>query len=75
MPSSVALRTASGMSMLSMLGMEFTENMVTLGLSDGAMALADTHFWMVTILSMVAGFFAALPYNYVRLKLYGRACH
>lgn len=66
------------MSMVSMLAMEFTENVVTLGLSSfdaASMDVSSGHFWLVTGLSMVAGFVAPLPYNYWRLKLYGKACH
>jgi hypothetical protein len=70
-----ALRTACGMSLVSMLAMELTENLVTLRLVDGSMSLSDPSFWAVTGLSMCAGFVAPLPYNYWRLKALGRACH
>lgn len=70
-----AVRTACGMSLVSMLAMEFTENTVTLGLADGMMGPADAGFWMMTATSMLAGFLAPLPYNYYRLKVYGKACH
>ena len=63
------------MSLVSMLAMEFTENIVTLGLSDGAISPAEPYFWSVTALSIVAGFLTPLPYNYARLKLYSKACH
>lgn len=63
------------MSLVSMLAMEFTENMVTLGLVDSSMSLSDPHFWAVTAVSMLAGFVAPLPYNYWRLKALGKACH
>ena len=75
MPWIPALKTAGGMSLVSMLAMEFTENVVTLSLSDGMANPADSRFWFVTALSMLAGFIAPLPYNYIRLKRYGRACH
>ncbi|THV84789.1 hypothetical protein D6C77_09453 [Aureobasidium pullulans] len=70
-----AVQTACGMSLVSMLAMEFTENIVTLGLADGMMSPADVGFWTVTAASMLAGFLAPLPYNYFRLKFYGKACH
>lgn len=70
-----AVRTACGMSLVSMLAMELTENLVTLGLVDNSMSLTDPGFWAVTGLSMLAGFIAPLPYNYWRLKALGRACH
>ena len=55
--------------------MELTENLVTLGLVDRSMSLADPQFWAVTAVSMLAGFLAPLPYNYWRLKALGKACH
>jgi hypothetical protein len=70
-----AVRTACGMSLVSMLAMEMTENLVTLGLVEGSMGLADPEFWAVTGLAMLAGFVVPLPYNYWRLKALGRACH
>jgi hypothetical protein len=70
-----AVRTACGMSLVSMLAMELTENVVTLGLVESSMSLADPGFWAVTGMSMVAGFVAPLPYNYWRLKALGRGCH
>lgn len=75
LPLVAAARTACGMSMVSMLAMEFTENAVTLGLADPSMGLADSRFWIVTALSMTAGFLAPLPYNYFRLKFWKKACH
>ena len=70
-----AAKTALGMSMFSMLGMETAENLVTLALQDPTTPLASPNFWAITALSMAAGFVAPLPYNYIRLKLYGKACH
>jgi hypothetical protein len=32
-------------------------------------------FWGAAMLSIAAGFLAPLPYNYVRLRKYGKACH
>ena len=75
LPWIAAVRTACGMSLVSMLAMEFTDNLVTLGLVESSMSLGDPSFWAVTGLSMVAGFVAPLPYNYWRLKALGRACH
>lgn len=58
-----------------MLAMEFTENLVTLGLVNGNISPLNTAFWTITAASMLAGFLAPLPYNYFRLKFYGRSCH
>jgi hypothetical protein len=75
LPWGAAARTAMGMSLVSMLAMETTENMVTLGLSDASTSIASPGFWAITAVSMAAGFVAPLPYNYIRLKLWGKACH
>ncbi|XAO24860.1 hypothetical protein I312_103669 [Cryptococcus bacillisporus CA1280] len=44
-------------------------------LSDNNMTLASKEFWLVTCVSMTAGYLVPLPYNYIRLKLWGKACH
>lgn len=75
LPWGLAARTAMGMSMFSMLGMELAENLVTVALQDPATPLGSPNFWAITALSMAAGFVTPLPWNYLRLKLYGKACH
>ncbi|BEJ18241.1 hypothetical protein CspHIS471_0705180 [Cutaneotrichosporon sp. HIS471] len=75
LPWAAAAKTAMGMSLVSMIAMEFTENLVTLGLSDQTTSITSPSFWAITGLSMAAGFVAPLPYNYIRLKLWGKACH
>ncbi|KAK9681183.1 hypothetical protein K7432_015717 [Basidiobolus ranarum] len=83
-----AFRTAAGMSMISMLVMEASENLVNLyasnqlvkstGCSLAEMTLADsgvTTIGSILSVSMLAGFLAPLPYNYYKLKKYGRGCH
>lgn len=64
-----------GMSMVSMLAMEAAENAVDYHLTGGVISLEDPRFWMAAAVSMTAGFLAPLPYNYARLKRYGKACH
>ncbi|CAG8169157.1 unnamed protein product [Penicillium olsonii] len=71
----LAARTAMGMSMVSMVAMEMAENMVDYHLTGGQVNLEDPQFWMAAVLSIGAGFFAPLPYNYLRLRKYGKACH
>ncbi|KAE8327588.1 hypothetical protein BDV39DRAFT_79140 [Aspergillus sergii] len=71
----MALRTAMGMSMVSMIAMEAAENAVDYHLTGGVVALDDPSFWMAAAVSMTAGYLAPLPYNYLRLKKYGKACH
>jgi hypothetical protein len=70
-----AAKTAAGMSLVSMLGMETVQNIVDYHLTGGVVALDDSQFWVAAAISMLAGFFAPLPYNYVRLRKHGKACH
>mmetsp|Transcript_23639 Transcript_23639/g.33082 ORF Transcript_23639/g.33082 Transcript_23639/m.33082 type:complete len:212 (+) Transcript_23639:614-1249(+) len=70
-----SFETASMMSLISMLTMEFTENIVSLYLTQGQMNFHEPFFWMTLIPSLIAGFLAPLPYNYYKLKKYGASCH
>ena len=63
------------MSLISMITMEAAENMVDYHLTGGQVALDDPMFWAAAALAMGAGFAAPLPYNYLRLRRYGKACH
>ncbi|KAI9675041.1 MAG: hypothetical protein M1817_001447 [Caeruleum heppii] len=63
----LAGQTAWGMSLVSMLAMEMAENVVDFYLTGGVVVIHDVRFWMAGMVSMTAGFLAALPYNYVRL--------
>ncbi len=75
LPWSGAARTAAGMSLISMLTMEAAENAVDYYLTRGQVAVDSPVFWAAAAVSMVAGFLAPLPYNYVRLRKYSKACH
>ncbi|KAJ5351471.1 hypothetical protein N7452_000445 [Penicillium brevicompactum] len=75
LPWSRAVRTAMGMSMVSMLAMELAENVVDYHLTGGMVTFDDPKFWMAAVVSMGAGYLAPLPYNYLRLRKYGKACH
>ena len=70
MPLAPALRTACGMSMISMVAMEVAMNSVDVWVMGGA-----TLSLSVLPLIWCAGFFVPLPYNYWRLKALGKACH
>lgn len=70
-----AAKTAAGMSMVSMLGMETVQNLVDYHLTSGVVTLDDPKFWIAAAASAFAGFLAPLPYNYSRLKKYGKGCH
>ena len=70
LPMKKAVETAMGMSFVSMLAME------------GGMEAAD--FWLTGSLGfefwampgmLLAGFVVPLPYNYFRIKKYGKSCH
>ncbi|KZF25859.1 hypothetical protein L228DRAFT_257382 [Xylona heveae TC161] len=71
----MAARTAMGMSMVSMVAMEAAENVVDYHLTGGMVAVGDPQFWLAAVLSMAAGYLTPLPYNYLRLKIYGKSCH
>ncbi|RNJ60248.1 hypothetical protein D7B24_008629 [Verticillium nonalfalfae] len=71
----VAARTAAGMSLLSMLTMEAASNAVDFHLTGGQVRFDDPAFWVAAVVAMGAGFLAPLPYNYLRLRKYGKACH
>jgi len=66
----LALKTAAGMSLLSMIAMEAAMNIVDVALTGGARLT-----WWVVPIMLIAGFLAPLPYNYWRLKALGKACH
>ena len=65
-----AIKTALGMSLISMLSMEIAMNTIDYLYTGGAKL--DL---VVLPLMLVAGFLTPLPYNYWRLKKYGKACH
>ena len=65
-----ALKTAAGMSLISMISMEVAMNLTDYILTGGAMLT----WWVVPIMLLV-GFITPWPYNYWRLKKYGLACH
>lgn len=70
-----AAKTAVGMSMISMSTMEMAQNLVDYHLTGGAVQFDSPQFWLATIISMGAGFLTSLPYNYLRLRKYGKVCH
>lgn len=58
-----------------MAAMELTENLVTVAMLEEGMSPATGGFWLVSLASMIAGYLVPLPYNYFRLKKWGKACH
>ena len=69
-PLKIAFKTAIGMSIISMIGMEFAMNLVDYIMTGGAIINIYTIFPM-----LLAGFFTPLPYNYYRLKKFNQSCH
>ena len=65
-----ALRTALGMSFISMISMEVAMNLTDYFLTGGAILT-----WWVVPLMLIVGFLTPWPYNYWTLKKYGISCH
>ena len=65
-----ALKTAMGMSFISMVSMEVAMNLTDYLLTGGAMLT-----WWVVPIMLIVGFLTPWPYNYWRLKKFGIACH
>ena len=65
-----ALKTALGMSFISMISMEIAMNLVDYILVGDARLT-----WWVIPFMLSAGFFTPWPYNYWRLKKFNEACH
>ncbi len=70
MPIKLAIKTAIGMSLISMIAMESAMNITDFILTGGAIL----KWWVIPIM-LAAGFIAPLPYNYWRVKALGKACH
>ena len=65
-----ALKTASGMSLISMLSMEIMMNITDYFLTGGAILT-----WWVIPIMLIVGFLTPWPYNYWRLKKFGLNCN
>ena len=65
-----ALKTALGMSFISMISMEVAMNLTDYLLTGGAILT----WWVVPIMLMI-GFLTPWPYNYWRLKKFNISCH
>jgi len=67
---SEALKTALGMSFISMIAMEIAMNVTDVILTGGAQLT-----WWATPIMLLVGFLTPWPYNYWRLKKYNESCH
>jgi len=65
-----ALKTALGMSFISMISMEVAMNFTDYLLTGGAILT-----WWVVPIMLVVGFLTPWPYNYWRLKKFNISCH
>ena len=65
-----SLRTAMGMSFISMISMEITMNLTDYIFTGGAML----NWWIIPLM-LAVGFVTPWPYNYWRLKKLGINCH
>ena len=65
-----ALKTAFGMSLISMISMEIMMNLTDYVLTGGAILT----WWVIPIMLFV-GFLTPWPYNYWRLKKFEISCH
>lgn len=75
LPWKAAVKTATGMSLISILAMEVAENVVDYSLTGGNVEFGSSRFWLAAGASVVAGFMTPLPYNYIRLRKYNKSCH
>ena len=65
-----AIKTAFGMSFISMISMEIAMNLTDFVFTGGAILN-----WYILPLMLFAGFITPLPYNYYKLKKYNISCH
>ena len=70
MPLRDAIKISLGMSLISMVSMEVSMNLVDFILVGEAKLV----IWVIPLM-LVAGFITPLPYNYWRLKALGKSCH
>ena len=65
-----ALKTALGMSFISMISMEIAMNLTDYLITGGAILT-----WWVVPVMLIVGFLTPWPYNYWRLKKFNISCH
>lgn len=70
-----SFKTATSMSFMSMLAMEFSENATDYFLTGGQASMYTLWFWSALAISTTAGFLTPLPYNYYKIKKHGKSCH
>ncbi len=71
----LALKTAFGMSFISMVAMEIAMTGTDFMITGGKAAFSDPMYWLALVPALVVGFLTPLPYNYYKLKKFNKACH
>ena len=72
---SLALKTAFGMSFISMVAMEIAMTSTDFMITGGKAAFDQLGYWLALVPALVVGFLVPLPYNYYKLKKFNQACH
>ncbi|MGD1960841.1 MAG: DUF4396 domain-containing protein [Fulvivirga sp.] len=72
---SLALKTAFGMSFISMVAMEIAMTGTDFMITGGKAAFSDPMYWLALVPALAVGFVTPLPYNYYKLKKFNQACH
>lgn len=70
-----ALKTAFGMSFISMVAMELAMTSTDFMITGGKAAFDDPVYWLALLPALIVGFLVPLPYNYYKLKKFNQACH
>lgn len=71
----LALKTAFGMSFISMVAMELAMTSTDFMITGGKAAFDDPFYWLALVPALLAGYVTPLPYNYYKLKKFNKACH
>ena len=71
----LALKTAFGMSFISMVAMELAMTGTDFMITGGKAAFDTLGYWLALIPALLVGFLTPLPYNYYKLKKFNKACH
>ena len=72
---SFALKTAFGMSFISMVAMELAMTGTDFMITGGKAAFDSLTYWVALAPALIVGFLTPLPYNYFKLKKFNKACH
>lgn len=71
----LSLKTAFGMSFISMVAMEIAMTSTDFMITGGKAAFDDPVYWLALAPALLVGFLVPLPYNYYKLKKFNQACH